>query len=187
MVDPPTSPSLWERRSLDTCRGVTRDAGKGEDARMRFNKCHRPQVGDVLAPQTRLQGVGFPLDFDNSVPLCPPRAFSSRVLLTSASWDVHPFRVRRTSVTRAKRTPPVHFAIRSVAKPWTQIESLWSMAATLARPGHENFVFGDLNAWTCARYKCRMKLFESVARNPRLPSRPVSPVEPSCRSMLFNR
>lgn len=75
-----------------------------------------------------------------------------------------------TSVTRAKRTPPVHFAIRSVAKPWTQIESLWSMAATLARPGHENFVFGDLNAWTCARYKCRMKLFESVARNPRLPS-----------------
>lgn len=58
---------LWERRSsLDTCRGVTRDVGKGEDARMRFNKCHRPQVGDVLAPQTRLQGVRFPLDLDNS-------------------------------------------------------------------------------------------------------------------------
>ena len=27
----------------------------------------------------------------------------------------------------------------------------------------------DLNAWTWARYKCRRKLFESVARNPRPP------------------
>ena len=88
-----------------------RRKGRREDARMRFNKCHRPQVGDVSAPQTRLQGVRFPLDFDNSAPpflsFLHARPPPVRVLLTSASWDVHPFHVRHTSVTRAKRTPPL--------------------------------------------------------------------------------
>lgn len=56
----------WEHGRADSSRGVTRAGGKGEDARMRFNKCHRPQVGDVLAPQSRLRGVRFPRDLDNS-------------------------------------------------------------------------------------------------------------------------
>lgn len=82
-------------------RGNPRRGRKGGDARIRFNKCHRPQVGDVLAPQSRLRGVRFPRDSDSSL---LSFALSSRVFLTRAS-------VGRASVSfdirapYAKRTP----------------------------------------------------------------------------------
>lgn len=154
---------LWERRSsLDTCRGVTRDVGKGEDARMRFNKCHRPQVGDVLAPQTRLQGVRFPLDLDNSA--LPARLLP--LLCPLNERIVHPFRVR--ALRRAKRTPPVHL----VAKRCTRIEwfcgRIWFCGVYGATRPRKFCIRRDLNAWTCARYGMPGEIIR--IHDPRLPS-----------------
>lgn len=155
---------LWERRSsLDTCRGVTRDVGKGEDARMRFNKCHRPQVGDVLAPQTRLQGVRFPLDLDNSalptpLPLCP---LNERIRGTCIR-----FRVRHTSVASRETDTSCplcdSFGHRHDARESNGFAVEYGGAT---RP-RKFCIRRDLNAWTCARYGMRrVKLFESTTHD----------------------
>lgn len=164
-----------------------RRKGRREDVRMRFNKCHRPQVGDVSAPQTRLQGVRFPLDFDNSapLPLLPPRTSSSR------SCPLNERIVGRASVScptykRYARETDTS-TLRFVQTRWTRIES-FGRSMTMATLGHENFVFGE--TWTRGRE--RGTNVGGNYSNPWRathdhPSRPVSPAEPSCRSMLFNR
>lgn len=153
---------------------------------MRFNKCHRPQVGDVLAPQTRLQGVRFPLDFDNSAP--PSIVFSSRVLLTSrivgrasvSCSNVRALRARNghlLSTLRFVRSPNdgrksnhCGWWWRPSPDPTTKI--LYSETWTRGREHGTNVGWNYSNPWrTTHDY----------------PLSPVSPVEPSCRSMLFNR
>lgn len=172
-------------------RGNPRRGRKGGDARIRFNKCHRPQVGDVLAPQSRLRGVRFPRDLDSSLLF---RALLSCLLNQRIRGTCIRF-VRYTRTVRqadtscvcplVSRFVPLHNEIRieSNGIGSSRYVALRHVAAVAdgARfeHGHENFVFGDFNAWTCTRYKCRVKLFESATTTLSL----VRPVEPSCRSM----
>lgn len=90
-------------------RGNPRRGRKGGDARIRFNKCHRPQVGDVLAPQSRLRGVRFPRDLDSSLLF---RALLSRLLNQRIRF------VRYTRTVREADTSCVstRFAIRSATQ-----------------------------------------------------------------------
>ena len=90
-------------------RGNPRRGRKGGDARIRFNKCHRPQVGDVLAPQSRLRGVRFPRYLDSSLLF---RALLSRLLNQRIRF------VRYTRTVREADTSCVstRFAIRSATQ-----------------------------------------------------------------------
>lgn len=167
-------------------RGNPRRGRKGGDARIRFNKCHRPQVGDVLAPQSRLRGVRFPRDLDSSLLF---RALLSCLLNQRIRFVRYTRTVRRADTSRVcplvSRFVRLHDEIRieSNGIGSSRYVALRHVAAVAdgarVQRGHENFVFGDLNAWTCTRYKCRVKLFESATTTISL----VRPVEPSCRSM----
>lgn len=95
-------------------RGNPRRGRKGGDARIRFNKCHRPQVGDVLAPQGRLRGVRFPRDLDSSLLF---RALLSCLLNQRIRGTCIRF-VRCTRTVREADTSCVstRFAIRSATQ-----------------------------------------------------------------------